>query len=119
MDVSCERCSLWHRKDPDLTSLLGLWLSPNASTPPILTLFGSTNLNSRSAEIDTELSFLMISPPEKQARTTAATDFGSALRDELGQEVAMIRSNAGEWKGRQRKVRWSTKFIVGLLDGML
>ena len=105
-----------------------MWLSPNALTSPILTLFGSTNLNSRSAEIDTELSFLMISPPEKQARTTAATnavalpDFGSdilALRDELGQEVARIRSNATEWKGGQRKVRWSTKFIVGLLNGML
>jgi hypothetical protein len=64
----------------------------------------------------------MISPSEKQARTTAATDVGSdilALRDELGKEVAMIRSNATEWKGRQRKVRWSTKFIVGLLNGML
>ncbi|KAI3609190.1 cdp-diacylglycerol-glycerol-3-phosphate 3-phosphatidyltransferase [Moniliophthora roreri] len=38
----------------------GLWLSPHASSHPVLTLFGSTNLNSRSSHIDTELSFVMI-----------------------------------------------------------
>ncbi|KAF5366095.1 hypothetical protein D9757_012707 [Collybiopsis confluens] len=33
----------------------GLWLSPPADSAPVLTLFGSMNLNSRSADIDTEL----------------------------------------------------------------
>ncbi|KAJ3828828.1 CDP-diacylglycerol-glycerol-3-phosphate 3-phosphatidyltransferase [Lentinula raphanica] len=41
----------------------GLWLSPSKDSPPVLSLFGSTNLNSRSADIDTELSFVMILPP--------------------------------------------------------
>ncbi|KAF5380211.1 hypothetical protein D9757_008236 [Collybiopsis confluens] len=37
----------------------GLWLSPPADSAPVLTLFGSMNLNSRSADIDTELLFVM------------------------------------------------------------
>ncbi|KAF5346551.1 hypothetical protein D9757_014187 [Collybiopsis confluens] len=43
----------------------GLWLSPPADSAPVLTLFGSMNLNSRSADIDTELLFVMVLPPQE------------------------------------------------------
>ncbi|KAJ7846155.1 hypothetical protein B0H13DRAFT_2093898, partial [Mycena leptocephala] len=44
---------------------------------PMLTLFGSTNLNSRSAHIDTELSFLMLVPE---------TSGADSLRRQLAEE---------------------------------
>ncbi|KAF9473903.1 phospholipase D/nuclease [Pholiota conissans] len=108
----------------------GIWLSLTSSTSPILTLFGSTNLNSRSAHIDTELSFLMILPSETEPSTAAAavtdpsdtspTDSSlSALRRDLALEIEGIRSNATSWKGGERKVRWTTKVIVWLVKGML
>ena len=101
---------------------IGVWLSPNSSSPPVLTLFGSTNLNSRSAHIDTELSFLMIIPPESvvcesmQGENDAAS---LALRRKLDSEISGIRSNAVEWRGGDRKVRWTTKLLVWLAKGML
>ncbi|KAF8972239.1 hypothetical protein BDZ97DRAFT_1901356 [Flammula alnicola] len=106
----------------------GIWLSPSSSTPPVLTLFGSTNLNSRSAHIDTELSFLMIIPSEPQTSSadqpsgSEAPAFDSpllSLRHDLAREIDGIRSNAVEWKGRHRNVRWTTKLIVWLVKGML
>ncbi|KDR68583.1 hypothetical protein GALMADRAFT_1036264 [Galerina marginata CBS 339.88] len=107
----------------------GIWLSPSSSTLPVLTLFGSTNLNSRSAHIDTELSFLMILPSEPQAdsaaefSTTASSESSDSerlsLRQGLAREIEGIRSNAVEWKGGDRKVRWTTRFIVWLVKGML
>ncbi|CAA7269527.1 unnamed protein product [Cyclocybe aegerita] len=111
----------------------GIWLSPNATSPPVLTLFGSTNLNARSAHIDTELSFLMVVPSEgltvsaAEERTKDIPSFPDApqdqqllsLRQELAREIDGIRSNAGEWKGGHRKVRWTTRLIVWLVKGML
>ncbi|KAF8150104.1 hypothetical protein B0H34DRAFT_666620 [Crassisporium funariophilum] len=107
----------------------GIWLSPNASSPPFLTLFGSTNLNSRSAHIDTELSFLLIIPSEPQGSSSAEepdavpqTSVASellTLRQDLAREIDGIRTNAVEWKGGHRKVRWTTKIIVWLVKGML
>jgi len=103
---------------------IGVWLSPNLSSPPVLTLFGSTNLNSRSAHIDTELSFLLIIPSESatsesmQARGETDAAF-LTLRQQLDCEISRIRSNAVEWQGGRRKVRWTTKFIVWLVKGML
>ncbi|KAJ7683694.1 hypothetical protein B0H17DRAFT_1073780 [Mycena rosella] len=88
----------------------GIWLSAAAGSPPLLTLFGSTNLNSRSAHIDTELSFLMLVPE------TSASD---ALRAQLADEIGNLRSHASDWKGAQRKVRLGTKVLVGLVGGML
>jgi CDP-diacylglycerol---glycerol-3-phosphate 3-phosphatidyltransferase len=101
---------------------IGVWLSPNSSSPPVLTLFGSTNLNSRSAHIDTELSFLMIIPSESvvcesmQGENDAAS---LALRRKLDSEISGIRSDAVEWQGGSRKVRWTTKLLVWLAKGML
>jgi CDP-diacylglycerol--glycerol-3-phosphate 3-phosphatidyltransferase len=110
----------------------GIWVSLTSSAAPILTLFGSTNLNSRSAHIDTELSFLMILPSETQIPATTPTMDPSsadslaladsplrALQRDLAREIDGIRSNAAEWKGEQRHVRWTTKIIVWLVKGML
>ncbi|KIL00082.1 hypothetical protein PAXRUDRAFT_822030 [Paxillus rubicundulus Ve08.2h10] len=84
----------------------GIWLSPSQDSHPVLTLFGSTNLNSRSANLDTELSFVMMTSSK-------------ALRQTLHEEVCALRQWAIPWKGADRKVRWRTKAIVGLVDGML
>lgn len=83
----------------------------------MLTLFGSTNLNSRSADIDTELSFAMVLP--SYHATEDNNDPVAALRGKLAREVADIRTDAKEWKGDQRKVRWTTKILVYLVGNKL
>ncbi|KAJ6512666.1 CDP-diacylglycerol-glycerol-3-phosphate 3-phosphatidyltransferase [Mycena sanguinolenta] len=88
----------------------GIWLSEAADHPPMLTLFGSTNLNSRSAHIDTELSFLMLIPEH------SASD---SLRRQLVDEVENLRLHSSPWKGATRRVRLGTKALVGLVGGML
>ncbi|KAI3600712.1 cdp-diacylglycerol-glycerol-3-phosphate 3-phosphatidyltransferase [Moniliophthora roreri] len=102
----------------------GLWFSPNASSHPVLTLFGSTNLNSRSSHIDTELSFVMILPSEQQntdsqQKATESANGITILQAQLADEVANIRANAHEWKGDKRKVRLGTKLLVALVGKML
>ena len=42
-----------------------------------------------------------------------------ALRQKLDSEIIGIRSNAVEWRGGSRKVRWTTKLFVWLVKGML
>ena len=42
-----------------------------------------------------------------------------ALRQKLDSEISGIRSNAVEWQGGGRKVRWTTKLFVWLVKGML
>ncbi|KAJ7234201.1 hypothetical protein B0H12DRAFT_1143141 [Mycena haematopus] len=88
----------------------GIWLSEAADRPPLLTLFGSTNLNSRSAHIDTELSFLMLIPEH------SASD---SLRRQLVDEVDNLRVHSSPWKGATRRVRIGTKALVSLVGGML
>lgn len=88
----------------------GIWLSATPEDLPILTLFGSTNLNSRSANLDTELSFMMVVPEGEKTKD---------LRESLAAEVAGLRRFALPWRGEQRKVRLSTKLLVGLVGGML
>jgi len=84
----------------------GIWLSPTPHSAPILTLFGSTNLNSRSSHLDTELSFVMMTS-------------SYALRKRLQEEVLALRQWAMPWKGRERQVPWSTKIITHIVGGML
>ncbi|KDQ61230.1 hypothetical protein JAAARDRAFT_173833 [Jaapia argillacea MUCL 33604] len=86
----------------------GIWLTPSCSpaSSPILTLFGSTNLNSRSANLDTELSFMMLTSSE-------------SLRRQLKDEVEGLRKYGVPWKGKERHVRIGTKALVGLVGGML
>ncbi|KAG5644184.1 hypothetical protein DXG03_009025 [Asterophora parasitica] len=102
----------------------GIWVSPTPSSPPVLTLFGSTNLNSRSAHIDTELSFIMVVP---LAQGSAETNEGiderisstMAIRRQLADEIDRIRKYATDWQGAERHVRFWTKVIVRLVKGML
>ncbi|KAL4067840.1 hypothetical protein V8B97DRAFT_1866233 [Scleroderma yunnanense] len=84
----------------------GIWLSPSIGSPPILSLFGSTNLNSRSTNLDTELSFVLLTSSE-------------ALQKNLHDEVNGLWNWAMPWRGANRNVRWRTKTIVGMVDGML
>jgi CDP-diacylglycerol---glycerol-3-phosphate 3-phosphatidyltransferase len=72
----------------------------------VLTLFGSTNLNSRSANLDTELSFVLMTSSD-------------VLRKRLQREVDELRKFAGPWRGGERKVRCGTKAIVRVVGGML
>jgi CDP-diacylglycerol---glycerol-3-phosphate 3-phosphatidyltransferase len=84
----------------------GIWLSPTLDSAPILTLFGSTNLNSRSSHLDTELSFVMMTSSD-------------ILRRRLQEEVRALRQWAVPWKGQERRVPWTTKVIAGIVGGML
>ncbi|KAN0123968.1 CDP-diacylglycerol-glycerol-3-phosphate 3-phosphatidyltransferase [Russula decolorans] len=84
----------------------GIWLSPNPESLPILTLFGSTNLNSRSAQLDTELSFVMLANSE-------------TVQEKLHLELQGLQNFAEDWKGDRRNVRAVTKLLVRLLSGYL
>ncbi|EPS96851.1 hypothetical protein FOMPIDRAFT_1129671 [Fomitopsis schrenkii] len=84
----------------------GIWLRPTPSSHPCLTLFGSTNLNSRSANIDTELSFMLV--------TTSPS-----LRARLADEVDGLRSQAHPWRGQERKVRPFSWFLASALSNRL
>ncbi|KAH0827117.1 hypothetical protein J3R83DRAFT_4805 [Lanmaoa asiatica] len=98
--------SEWERHGWTYHAKGSIWLSPSKDSPPVLTMFGSTNLNSRSANLDTELSFVMVTSSQ-------------ALQQTLHDEVGSLRRWAGPWRGADRKVRWRTKAIVGLVSGML
>ena len=91
---------------PSDPSIIGIWLSPNSESPPILTLFGSTNLNSRSAHLDTELSFVMLAN-------------SAAVQKKLQLELQGLSNFAEDWKGDQRSVRPVTKLLAWLLSGYL
>ncbi|KAJ7196846.1 hypothetical protein GGX14DRAFT_375736 [Mycena pura] len=91
----------------------GIWVSEAVDVPPMLTLFGSTNLNSRSAHIDTELSFLMLAPEASESESALA------IRRQLVTELDNLRAHSTPWKGAQRKVRLGTKVLVRLVGGML
>ncbi|PSR77599.1 hypothetical protein PHLCEN_2v7789 [Hermanssonia centrifuga] len=84
----------------------GMWLRPSPEADPIMSLFGSTNLNSRSSNIDTELSFMLI---------TSSSSVGRQLR----KEVDGIREYAQPWRGAERPVRLGTKALVSIVGGML
>jgi CDP-diacylglycerol--glycerol-3-phosphate 3-phosphatidyltransferase len=86
--------------------ILGIWLSPNPESLPILTLFGSTNLNSRSAHLDTELSFVMLANSE-------------TVQEKLHLELQGLQNFAEDWKGDRRNVRAVTKLLARLLSGYL
>lgn len=108
LDISRQRFRL-HLSSYDIRSRLlpvGIWLRPSPSADPCLTLFGSTNLNSRSANLDTELSFML---------STADLD----LRRRLGAEVDGLRVYAHAWHGAERRVRMGTKALVALVEGFL
>ncbi|KAG6873239.1 hypothetical protein C0995_001258 [Termitomyces sp. Mi166 len=97
----------------------GIWVSLSPSSLPVLTLFGSTNLNSRSAHIDTELSFVMLVPSAEGSSPKGILSPTALVQKQLKDEVEGLRAHATEWKGEQRNVRFWTKVIVRLVKGML
>lgn len=79
-----------------------------------MTLFGSTNLNSRSSNLDTELSFVMIVPENNSDQAALS------LRQKLQDEIQNLKGFAVPWRGESRHVRIGTKILVGLgVEGML
>ncbi|KAF7312706.1 CDP-diacylglycerol--glycerol-3-phosphate 3-phosphatidyltransferase [Mycena indigotica] len=90
----------------------GIWVSESEESLPLMTLFGSTNLNSRSAHIDTELSFLMLAPDDDSEAVLA-------LRRQLAAERDNILAHSKPWSGHHRQVRLGTKALVWLVGGML
>ena len=103
--VASQICLPKHQSITNCT-LQGIWLSPTPNSAPILSLFGSTNLNSRSSHLDTELSFVMMTSSD-------------VLRRRLQEEVRALRQWVVPWKGQERRVPWSTKVITGIVGGML
>lgn len=111
LDIPCKRCVC--RFSPRIESngwsgsfILGIWLSPNPESLPIVTLFGSTNLSSRSAHLDTELSFVMLAKSE-------------TVQQKLHLELQGLQNFAEDWKGDKRNVRAVTKLLARLLSGYL
>jgi CDP-diacylglycerol--glycerol-3-phosphate 3-phosphatidyltransferase len=121
LDLSCQRFDLIQQMPISfINPTPGIWLSPDSKSPPILTLFGSTNLNARSAHLDTELSFLMVLPTEVgEGGDPSSSKAVISLRRALAEEIANIRRNTVDWQGWRRKVRKTTKGFVWLLKGML
>lgn len=86
--------------------LPGIWVRPTPTSTPYMTLFGSTNLNSRSANLDTELSFLLVTSSD-------------SLRQRLADEVEGLRSQTASWRGGHRQVSLGTRALVAIMGGML
>ncbi|CAE6530825.1 unnamed protein product, partial [Rhizoctonia solani] len=93
--------------------LTGMWILPSINEAPYATLFGSTNLNSRSAHLDTEVSFLLSVPGQD-----------SLLQTALQHEVSHIRNNTIKvddqtFASSERRVSLTTRAIVALVGAML
>ncbi|CAE6439414.1 hypothetical protein ACGC1H_000783 [Rhizoctonia solani] len=91
----------------------GMWILPSIHEAPYATLFGSTNLNSRSAHLDTEVSFLL-----------SVSEQNSLLRTALQHEVSHIRSSTVKvddqtFASSERRVSFTTRAIVALVGAML
>lgn len=104
--VSSFSQACWPRLIP-----IGIWIRPTAEEPPSISVFGSTNLNSRSANLDTELSFVMHTEcPE--------------LQHELAKEVDQLWTHAhpvdeSVWNKPDRVPPLTTRLIVGMVGTML
>src|ERR1700679_1150749 len=97
LDLSCQRYFLTPISRKASTDVRQLLSSRHmAISYPRFSAFGSTNLNSRSSHLDTELSFVMM--------TSSHT-----LRQRLQEEVQALRLWAVPWKGLERRVLWTTK----------
>ncbi|KAF8330080.1 uncharacterized protein EI90DRAFT_3145830 [Cantharellus anzutake] len=89
----------------------GIWITPPDFYHPTITLFGSTNLNSRSANLDTELSFLL--------HTRSST-----LQQRLDEEVRWLWKDsrtvgAKEWIEDRRRVPFGTRLLVDFIVGSM
>ncbi|WWC86145.1 uncharacterized protein L201_001018 [Kwoniella dendrophila CBS 6074] len=91
----------------------GIWLSPSLpKSNPFFTFIGSSNLSTRSLNLDTELSLLMMTS-------------SPSLRKALNQEVKSINKDAKDvgadtWNSEERKVSLLARVLVALgVEGML
>jgi CDP-diacylglycerol---glycerol-3-phosphate 3-phosphatidyltransferase len=115
---------------------LGIWVSPPPTLSdqsalgqsPVMTLLGSTNLSARSANLDTELSFVMLtSSPSLRAQLRREVEglHGSmAMKEEGRSETEGHIMWTKNWRGDDdslpgRKVRLGTRMLVGMVGGML
>ena len=93
-----------------LTSNVGIWITPSSTASPAgpsISLFGSTNLNARSANLDTELSFVLLTRSRE-------------VQTRLGEEVMLLREDAREEGGLGAGgISWVTRIIVWCVAGML
>ncbi len=103
----------------DRPFFIGIWLSPKDQANekpqpprPYLTFIGSSNLSTRSLNLDVELSFLMMTS-------------SNTLRKAMSNEVQNVRENSKAvgpetWKQPDRAVGLTTKVLVALgVEGML
>ncbi|EIN07132.1 hypothetical protein PUNSTDRAFT_104642 [Punctularia strigosozonata HHB-11173 SS5] len=113
----------------------GIWLSPPSSadwsTPaqgPIMTLIGSTNLSSRSANLDTELSFVLLTcSPSLRAqlqREVNGLQGSLAAGDRVPTTSESNQTWTRDWRGEDeslpgRKVRLGTRVLVSMMGRML
>lgn len=92
----------------------GVWLRDSPDSPPFATFIGSSNLSTRSAKLDVELSSIMV--------TT-----NTSLQGKLEREVDGLRRWAhevgqaqGTWDLPERRVSWLATALVALgVEGML
>ena len=113
MDVSCQgRAELFFSTRIQLT-IAGIWLSPSdPPSNPFMTFIGSSNLSTRSLQLDTELSLLL-------------TTSSPSLRRALGNEVKALDKYAADvgketWEQEERRVSFLAKVLVALgVEGML
>lgn len=103
----------WSSVRAELISRLGLWLSPTLKPrQPFMTFIGSSNLSTRSLELDTELSMIL---------TTSSPSLRRALASEiknLDQDAKDV--NGHTWKKEERKVSLLAKVLIALgIDKML
>lgn len=94
-----------------INSIKGIWIRPSPDADPTVSVFGSTNLNSRSANLDTELSFILHTE-------------SSELQRKLADEVDNIWTHAQKvgdetWKTPERNPPLMTRLIVALVGKML
>jgi CDP-diacylglycerol--glycerol-3-phosphate 3-phosphatidyltransferase len=88
-----------------------MWLSPPEQSP-FMTFIGSSNLSTRSLNLDAELSLLL-------------STSSPALRERLGDELTQLRAHAHDvgtatWKLDERRVSLLAKVLVALgVEGML
>lgn len=89
----------------------GMWLSPD-NAPPIMTFIGSSNLSTRSLNLDTELSLFLATSHD-------------GLRAQFAEELAQLQTYAHDvgaetWRLPERKVSTLAKVLVALgVEGML
>lgn len=92
---------------------IGIWLYPEETRTPTVTLLGSSNFGSRSAQLDLECTLLIDASQSKQ------------IQYRLQEEVEELKKDAKDVVGKEmfareeRKVPWGVKVATWVIKGML